>query len=157
MKAIRERGVEEKPPSGLRLDHETYEAILAHLRAWLPAEGCGLLATTRAPDGHADRFERFYPGTNVHESSTSFEMDPREVVAALKEIEANGWRLGAIVHSHPVTTAEPSATDLRQAFYPGALMVIVSLLPPIPVMRAWRIALDDGQAAVAGEAPIVVE
>jgi len=141
----------------LRLDHVTYDAILAHLRAWLPAEGCGLLATTFNLDGDAERVERFYAGSNLHRSPTSFEMDPVEVVAALKDIEARGWRLGAIVHSHPITAAKPSATDLRQAFYPGALMVIVSFMDAQPDLRAWRVQMNEEQADIAGEAPVMVE
>jgi [CysO sulfur-carrier protein]-S-L-cysteine hydrolase len=156
VKPLRERGVEDEPPSGLRLDRATYDAILAHLRAWLPVEGCGLLATSFAQKGTAERVERYFPGTNIHRSPTSYEMDPAEVIAALQEIEANDWRLGAIVHSHPATAAEPSATDLRQAFYPGALMVIVSFKSITPNLRAWRVESNDGQARVLGEAPVVI-
>jgi proteasome lid subunit RPN8/RPN11 len=157
MSIFRERAIEEHPPGGLRLEKALYEAILAHLRTWLPAEGCGLLATSFEPDGNAERVAQFYPGSNVHRSPTSFEMDPKEVVAALKEIEASGRRLGAIVHSHPTSTATPSPTDLRQAFYPGALMVIVSFANAAPNVRAWRVELNDQQAHVVSEAPIVVE
>ena len=157
MKPIRERGVDDEPPSGLSLDPNTYDAILVHLRAWLPAEGCGLLATSFEPNGNLERVEQFYPGSNLHRSATSFEMDPKEVVAALKDIEARGWRLGAIVHSHPLTAPKPSATDLRQAFYPGALMVIVSFQEATPVLRAWHVSMNEETAHVVGEAPVIFD
>jgi proteasome lid subunit RPN8/RPN11 len=153
----RERAVEETPPGGLRIDSSTFNAILAHLQAGLPNEGCGLLATTFELNGGAERVERFYPGTNLVQSPTSFEMDPKEVVTALKEIEACGWRLGAIVHSHPTTAPAPSATDLRQAYYPGALMLIVSFRSEEPEARAWQIELREERAQVVGEAPVIID
>jgi proteasome lid subunit RPN8/RPN11 len=157
VKSFRERAVEDHPPSGLRINAVTYDAIIAHLHAWLPAEGCGLIATSFEPDGNAERVERFYPGSNVRRSSTSFEMDPKEVVTALKQIEANGWRLGAIVHAHPTPTATPSDTDLRQAFYPGALMAIVSFKDATPELRAWHVSTHEERAEVVGEAPVLIE
>jgi proteasome lid subunit RPN8/RPN11 len=84
-------------------------------------------------------------------------MDPKEVVAALKDIEAHGWRLGAIVHSHPMTAARPSITDLRQAYYPGALLVIVSLKEAAPDLRAWHVSMNEETAHVVGEAHIIVD
>jgi [CysO sulfur-carrier protein]-S-L-cysteine hydrolase len=154
---FRERAVADHPPSGLRIDPVIFNAIIAHLRAWLPAEGCGLIATAFEPDGSAERVERFYPGSNVRRSPTSFEMDPKEVVTALKEIEANGWRLGAIVHAHPTTAAMPSDTDLRQAFYPGALMAIVSFKDATPELRAWHVSMHEEWAEVVGETPVLIE
>jgi [CysO sulfur-carrier protein]-S-L-cysteine hydrolase len=154
---IRERAVEERPPSGLRIDASTYNAILAHLRAGLPNEGCGLLATKFEPEGGSERVERFYPGTNALQSPTAFEMDPKEVVAALKEVDACGWRLGAIVHSHPTTVPAPSATDLARAYYPGALMLIVSFKASMPEARAWRIEARGERAQVEGEAPFIID
>ena len=53
---------------------------------------------------------------------------------------ARGWDLLAIYHSHTLTPAYPSATDVRLAFYPEAHYVIVSLQEPdLPRVRAFRI------------------
>jgi proteasome lid subunit RPN8/RPN11 len=139
-------------PAALILDRALRRRILAHLLAALPHEGCGLLATV--PAGEDERAVRFYPGTNLDASPVRYTMDPAEVLAALRDIEGHGWRLGAIVHSHPATPPTPSATDLREARYPGALLLIVSFGGVAPAMRAWRGAADTG-AAVA-ETPILL-
>ncbi|MBA2277247.1 MAG: M67 family metallopeptidase [Chloroflexia bacterium] len=123
-----------------------YDAVVRHLVAALPHEGVGLLATERAAgvagvDGTL-RVMRFYPGTNIAASSTRFTMDPAEVLAALRDVDEHGWWLGAIVHSHAAGPAAPSATDLREARYPDALMVIAALAERPPRLRAWRVATD---------------
>lgn len=130
----------------LVIPRDLYDAMLDHLFAACPQEGCGLLAT------EGERAVRLFPGANLAASATSYTMDPREVLGALLEIEARGWRLGAIFHSHPDGPAWPSATDLREAYYPEALTVIVSLAGPAP--RAAAFALGDG---VAREAPLLID
>jgi proteasome lid subunit RPN8/RPN11 len=128
----------------LEIDDSTAAAILQHLRAALPNEGCGLLATVEDPG--TSRVVRFYPGENIDRSATRFTMDPRQVMAAMDEIEARGWRLGGIVHSHPRTPATPSPTDLREAYYPEALLVIASFAAA-PVLRAWRVCRTADEVA----------
>ena len=140
------------PPLALRLDCALGAEITHHLRASLPQEGCGLLAVRRV-DGGAAVATRFYPGTNLDASPTRYTMDPVEVLAALRDLDAHGWSLGAIVHSHPATAPAPSPTDLREAFYPEALMVIVSFKTPSPIMRAWRLWTPLGPKE-ATEVPI---
>jgi proteasome lid subunit RPN8/RPN11 len=65
-------------------------------------------------------------------------MDPTEVLAALNEMGASGWSLGAIVHSHVLSAPTPSATDLREAYYPDALMLIISFADAEAVAKLWR-------------------
>jgi proteasome lid subunit RPN8/RPN11 len=149
----------------LILERRQFEQILTHLRASLPNEGCGLLATMRgdtlAGVEEPERAVRFYPGTNIDDSVTRYTMDPMEVLAALRDMETNGWRLGAIVHSHPASPPTPSPTDLREAHYQGALMMIVSFAARDPVARVWAIDPPpiDAASSVAPfrEAPLIVE
>lgn len=120
--------------TNLQLPDELYDRLMAHLRMTLPQEGCGLIAFD------ANGAVELFPGTNTEASETRYNMDLAEVVAAFNEIERRDWRLGAIYHSHPRTPAWPSATDLSYAFYPNALMVIVSFAVDPPDLRAFRIA-----------------
>lgn len=140
------------PLAELILPAELRSEIVAHLRSSLPNEGCGLLAI--AAEG-ASTATRFYPGENVDRSPTRFTMDPATVIAAFKDMEARGWRLAAIVHSHPRTAAAPSQTDLREAHYPSALMLICSFAGAAPELRAWAISAPaGGRRTILGERPI---
>jgi proteasome lid subunit RPN8/RPN11 len=126
------------------------DRIVTHLSRSLPNEGVGLLAVEWLDHGGqaAAQVRRFYPGSNIRASPTRYEMDPRELIAALRDIDANGWALGAIVHSHPRGPATPSRTDLDEFQYPEALMVIVSFATALPVTNAWRLEPESGSWSV---------
>jgi proteasome lid subunit RPN8/RPN11 len=147
-------------PAALVLPDRLRREIVAHLQAAVPWEGVGLLATpaTDDEDGEAEgwtamRAVHFYPGTNGAASATRYTMLPEEVLAALEDMAAHDWRLGAIVHSHPRGPATPSPTDLREAHYPEALMAIVSFAVAPPELRAWWVGGADGRPH---EVPVVV-
>lgn len=134
------------------------DEVIAHLHERIPQEAVGLLAVAPALDDGPARAVAFYPGTNIDASPTRYTMEPAEVIAALQDIERNGWLLGAIVHSHPVTPAVPSETDLREANYPESLLVIVTWQQGQAEMRAWQVLPE----VVAGtgrivEVPVVVD
>jgi proteasome lid subunit RPN8/RPN11 len=143
-------------PSELRIGRDMFEAVIAHLTAGLPNEAVALLAVR--DEGEAARAVRFYPGTNIDRSATRYTMEPAEVLAAFRDIDANAWRFGAIVHSHPATPPTPSETDLRETYYPEALLVIVGLVGAVPVVRAWATEFgSDGTAVAAVEIPVVID
>ena len=117
------------------LEHD----LVAHARACLPEEACGLIA------GKDGRAVRIVPMRNVDRSASTYRLDPAEQLAAFDAIERDGFELLAIYHSHPAGPEGPSDLDLRLAFYPDVRYVIVSLEEPErPTVRAFRIA--DGRA-----------
>lgn len=134
------------PPGLLRMSARVRNDILEHLRRALPNEGVGLLAVGEPRDA-TRRMDvvQYFPGTNADASASRFTMEPSEVIAALREIDDRGWRLGAIVHSHPHGPASPSPTDLREARHPEALMLIVSLASAEPEIGAWWIGSRRNQ------------
>lgn len=112
--------------------------MVAHAVAELPIEACGVLAGT---DGRA---EHLYPMRNADQSAVSYRLDPKEQLDVFDEIEAKGWELVGIYHSHTHTEAYPSETDRRLAFYPEAHYVLVSLARrDDPVIRGFTI--QDGE------------
>ena len=125
---------------GLRLSEEQAQAILEHVRAEYPNEACGLLG------GKGGRVERVFPLPNAKPSPFAYEADPVAVLRAILEMEGQGWEPVplAIYHSHPHSAAFPSPTDVRLAYYPEAIYLIVSLeQPDKPSLRAFRIV--DGR------------
>jgi proteasome lid subunit RPN8/RPN11 len=127
--------------SSLTIPATMLGSIMHHLAATLPNEGVGLIAVAKEPETW--RATAFIPGTNVDCSPTRYTMDPAEVVAGLRMIEANGWQLGAIVHSHVLTPPTPSRTDVREAYYPDALMLIVGFVNGQAEPRLWRLDAGD--------------
>jgi [CysO sulfur-carrier protein]-S-L-cysteine hydrolase len=122
----------------LAIARQEYRQLVAQAQAAFPIEACGLLA------GENGRVRRLYPITNVLHSPSAYLMDARQQVEAMLQMEAHGWELLAIYHSHPHGPAEPSASDIAQAYYPDALYLILSLAEQArPLLRAFRIG--DGQ------------
>lgn len=115
------------------------EEMITHVVAHAPEEACGLVG------GRAGRAIRLYPVENVLHSPVAYEMEPRQQVQAMLDMEAAGEELLAIYHSHPHGPAWPSPTDRRQAYYPDTAYIIISLADPEqPAVRAFM--LQDGLA-----------
>jgi len=117
------------------LRRDQTEALIAHAAKEAPNECCGLLA------GRHGLVERIYGTTNADHSPSTYIMDRQQQLAAMRDIEAAGLDLMAIYHSHPRTPAYPSKTDVRCAYYPEVLYIIVSLAGP--EVRGYRLA--DGK------------
>ena len=117
---------------------DLFDQILDYVKAAFPNEACGLIA------GRNGMGVRFIPMRNTAASSVRFEMDPAELVRALRSFREVGEELTAICHSHPFGPATPSSRDINEAAYPDAVQIIVSLeTPGNPRIRAFRIR--DGQ------------
>lgn len=105
-----------------------------------PVEACGLLA------GKNGKVTRFYPMTNADASPEHFSLLPAEQFAAVKDMRARGLEMLAVWHSHPATMARMSDEDLRLAFTPDLVHVILSLSSPAgPVLRAYRVTGGTAQ------------
>ena len=125
----------------MRIGRALYEEIVAHAAESVPQECCGLVAAS------GDEAVRVYRVENVHEHPNyGYIVDGRELYARLDEIEGEGWRLGAIYHSHPRTAPIPSQTDINLAVvegvgpvWPGTLYIIVGFETAAPQVRAYRI------------------
>jgi len=126
----------EAPTGVIRIPREIIDDMVAHAREGKPEEVCGVLA------GRGDRVIRSYRATNVaDEPITTYNLSPKDQYRIFRDIDERGEDLLAIYHSHPASPAYPSATDLRLAFYPDAVYVILSLAcPEQPIVRAYRLA-----------------
>jgi len=108
-------------PRRLVIPSEVYDGMVQHCVEGMPNEACGFLG---GKDGIADRLYRM---TNAAASPVFYRPDDREMLAALKDMDESGLDVASIFHSHVATPAYPSPTDIREAHYPDAVYIIVSL------------------------------
>ena len=121
----------------MRLPPELRAQIVEHAERDAPNECCGLIGVR---EGEA---VSVHPTENVRATPFSFEIDGREVLRLLDELEDAGEAPGAIYHSHTRSEPYPSQTDINFAKdWPGWEWVIVGTAGDEPVLRHFRI--EDG-------------
>ena len=127
----------------IRLKKDDYEKIVAHARAEAPVEACGLIAG-RIENGNK-HIEKVYILTNVDHAEEHFTLDPREQLAAVKDMRANGLVPLGNWHSHPVSPSRPSQEDKRLAYDSSASYMILSLMDEEPVLNSFHIEGDNAE------------
>ena len=110
------------------------ETIVAHAQQDAPNECCGLLV------GAEERIDEAVRTRNLDPGPSRYQVDPADHIALMKRFRGTGRAIVGAYHSHPRSTAVPSPSDVREAFYPDFVYLIVSLAAPDrPEFRAWRI------------------
>lgn len=128
----------------IKLNKADFEKILAHAKAEAPVEACGLIAG-RIEDGNK-LIDKVYILTNVDHAEEHFTLDPKEQLAAVKDMRANGLVPLGNWHSHPVSPSRPSQEDKRLAYDSRASYLILSLMDEnAPVLNSFHIEGDDAQ------------
>jgi proteasome lid subunit RPN8/RPN11 len=131
----------------LTVKPDVYASMLVAARTAVPLEACGLLAGAEA------RVTKCYVLTNADASPEHYSMKPEEQFAAVKDLRAAGLKLLGIWHSHPASPARMSVEDMRLAYTPDIVYVILSLVEPrAPSIRAF--VVRDG---TAHETPVIIE
>ncbi len=130
-------------PEHLVIPPSIRKEIVAHARDHAPRECCGVIAGT---EGELTLLHRL---TNLEPGVSRYLFDDEEFYRVYWDIENRGESLLVAYHSHPVTVAWPSTTDVEFAFWPEAVYLICSLqVPQEPVIRGFRII--DGQIFEVG-------
>ncbi|GHU64594.1 Mov34/MPN/PAD-1 family protein [Bacteroidia bacterium] len=117
----------------IRIPQSIIDGIIAQARNELPNEACGLLV------GNENEAVKQFPLTNIDHSNEHFSFDPREQFGVLKEARSLGLQIIANYHSHPESPARPSEEDIRLAFDPDIIYIILSLQEETPVIKAFSI------------------
>ncbi|KKL81801.1 hypothetical protein LCGC14_1991150 [marine sediment metagenome] len=118
----------------LTLPRAFIDEMIAHAREEAPNECCGIIA------GQDGRAVKLFRAENAEASPYRYSVDPQDLFRIYRESDQNGWEFLAIYHSHTASEAYPSPTDVRLAFWPETLYILVSLTQPDdPVVRAFRI------------------
>jgi proteasome lid subunit RPN8/RPN11 len=136
-------------PASAALPVRIRAEIVEHARREVPNEACGLIVGSATP-AEGGRALRFVPTQNAASSPYRYEIDSIELLAVTLEAERDDEEIWGIVHSHTLSPARPSPTDIGLAFYPDSLYLLVSLAESEadpasgePGIRAWRIL--DGE------------
>ena len=126
----------------IKLSKSDYEKILAHAEKELPNEACGLIGGII--DGENKEVKKVYLLTNIDHSNEHFSLDPKEQLAAIKDMRANGFVPLGNWHSHPESPSRPSEEDKRLAYDSKASYMILSLMDRNqPVLNSFRIEGTD--------------
>ncbi len=105
----------------LIISKSIYAELIKAAEDAAPLEACGLLA------GKGSDIDKFYEMTNADASPEHFTMLPEEQFTAIKDMRVNGIEMLAIWHSHPETPPRMSEEDIKLAYTPGIVHVILSL------------------------------
>jgi proteasome lid subunit RPN8/RPN11 len=120
------------------IQKQDYEKILAHAKENLPEEACGLIAG-KIEDGNKV-IEKVYLLENIDHSNEHFSLNPKEQLAAVKDMRANGIVPLGNWHSHPESPSRPSEEDKRLAYDSSASYLILSLMElEHPVLNSFHI------------------
>lgn len=115
----------------LRLPRAVRDALIAHAAREAPNECCGLLI------GKGQGVSDAHPARNKVASQTRFQINPADHFVAIRKARAAGLEVIGAYHSHPASAALPSVSDLADASEGAPVMLIVSLVPPEPVVRGF--------------------
>ena len=117
----------------MKIPRSIAAAILAQAEAAAPIEACGYLA------GRHGVVRGHYPMTNADRSATHFSFDIEEQFRVMRAVREQGMQMIGVYHSHPVTPARPSAEDVRLAYDPNIIHVIISLAGGGNDLKAFKI------------------
>ncbi len=128
----------------IRLLKTDYEKIVAHAEKELPNEACGLIGGTI--NGDSKKIKKVYLLTNIDHSNEHFSLDPKEQLAAIKDMRQNGLVPLGNWHSHPESPSRPSDEDKRLAYDSKASYMILSLMDSQnPVLNSFNITGDTAE------------
>ncbi|MCB6615533.1 M67 family metallopeptidase [Ruminococcus sp. 210702-SL.1.03] len=128
----------------IKLSKSDFEKILAHAESELPNEACGLIGGV-IEDG-VKIIKKVYLLTNIDHSNEHFSLDPKEQLAAVKDMRAQGISPLGNWHSHPESPSRPSEEDKRLAYDSKASYMILSLMNrDEPVLNSFKINGSDAE------------
>jgi proteasome lid subunit RPN8/RPN11 len=94
--------------------------MFSWIKTCLPEEACGILG------GCGEEVRLAIPVENELHSPNQFRMQPEAQLKAFLHLEEQGLDLLAIWHSHPSGPSGLSPSDLVQAYYPEAALLVWS-------------------------------
>lgn len=126
------------------LTAQQFDEMVAHAKACLPEEACGLLGGRE--EGDTKIVTHIYNVENIDHTNEHFSMAPKDQLAAVKQMRAAGEVPLGNWHSHPETPSRPSDEDKRLAYDSKASYLILSLMDADqPVLHSFHIEGDQAE------------
>ncbi len=126
------------------LTAQQFDEMVVHAKACLPEEACGLLGGRE--EGGVKIVTHIYNVENIDHTNEHFSMDPKDQLAAVKQMRAAGEIPLGNWHSHPETPSRPSDEDKRLAYDSKASYLILSLMDANqPVLHSFHIEGDQAE------------
>lgn len=125
----------------IQITKNHFDEIIAHAREAAPQECCGVIG------GNGDGLSQtVYRLRNLAGNPrVTYEAAPEDLFAAQRAMRERGEQLLGIYHSHPRSVdPAPSETDVRLAYYPSAVYLIVGLGNTEARLNAFRISEREG-------------
>ena len=135
----------------ITIRQDDFDRIYEHALSVRPEEACGLIAGEDKENGVRE-INKVYILTNTDHTNEHFTIDPKEQLAAIKDMRACGLKPLGNWHSHPESPSRPSEEDKRLANDSRASYLILSLMEEgRPVLNAFHIEAQDGEKTVRKE------
>ena len=127
----------------MRTHSEILDAIRRHGADAYPEECCGFLLGRITEVGNDVTAAVPAKNRRIANRERRFRISAEDFHRADHVAREQGWDIVGFYHSHPDHPAEPSATDLAEATFPGHTYVIVSVFDHRPQeVTAWSLSPD---------------
>ena len=114
------------------INKNDYERILAHARENLPEEACGLIAGIDREDGVRE-IKKVYLLTNIDHTNEHFSIDPKDQLASIKDMRAEG--LKPLGNWHSSSLLMISALTALFSVCAFAVLMLSKSSGPLPLIR----------------------
>ncbi len=121
----------------IRMDADLYDQMVDYAKEHLPEEACGLIAGTEDESGR--HIKKIYYLENTDHAEDHFTLNPKDQMAAIKDMRSLGLKPLGNWHSHPSSPSRPSMEDISLAYDSKASYMILSLMAEYPVLNSFHI------------------
>ena len=126
------------------ISNDDFQKIVDHALSELPNEACGLIAGRIEENDKI--IEKVYLLNNIDKSNEHFSLDPKEQLAAVRDMRGRGLSPLGNWHSHPESPSRPSEEDKRLAYDKTASYLILSLMDKNnPALNSFHIDGDKAE------------
>ena len=140
----------------VRLSAQSWDAVCQHAQDTFPEECCGAIlchdgvVEVRRITNIQNVMHAKDPESYPRDATIAYFMEPKELLAVIKEVDSGQAQLLAFYHSHPNHDAYFSAEDKARALfgnepsYPDAVYLVVSIYDRnVRIIRAY--SWDEGK------------